>query len=119
MHVVKPSTTGQTRFDYLTMQQEWTDHLANCGYETVEPDLVAALVNKHHELFSLGLAQTDVPVLWDDLEGAFAFDPLVILAYGGIPLTREDLDGIWANAFDYTDELFEEIEQRVHEERSL
>lgn len=104
------------RFDYMTMTEEWVNFLeTQCGYEKADMALVAALSFVHAALFVTGLEENSIK--WNDLDGTFGVQDQVVLAYGGCPLTREELDEVWSNAFDYTNEQFDEIEQRIADER--
>lgn len=110
--------TDKTRFDYMTMQEEWRDFLeVQCGYDKADPALVAALTSAHAGMLSQVLSEHFVA--WNDLEGVFAVPEWIYQANEGkFPLTREDLDMVWSNCFDYVNECFDEIEERVEEERA-
>lgn len=106
-----------TRFDYMTMTEEWVNFLEfQCGYDEAPMRLVAALSSEHAKLFRTGLEEASID--WDDLNGTFRVQDQIVLAYGGCPLTREEADMIWSNCFDYVNEQFDEIEQRIADEQA-
>lgn len=115
--IINPNTE-QARYDYLTMQTEWRDFLeAQCGCDKADPALVAALTQRHACLFREALYELEI--LWSDLDGRLGVPPHVVAVHGDeTPITREELEEMWSNAFDYVNESFEEIEAGVDEERS-
>jgi hypothetical protein len=114
-HIVNMNT-AQTRFDLATLLAEWRGFLENqCGYEKVDPSLVAVLVFEHGKLFHEVIH--DEGLCWDDITGNFIVPGHVMTATGGFPYSLEALDLIWTDCFDGVNERFDEIEERLHQER--
>lgn len=91
-------------FDYLTMIQDWRDHLWLDGW--MEPhELMAGLIvevsRRQATLFRMDTASMGLD--WDDLAGEFAIKPEYVdpIEKGFIQSpTREMVDEAWLDAFE-------------------
>jgi hypothetical protein len=102
-------------FDLPTLQQEWTDFLANeCGYDSPPAALVAELARQTSARFAAEV--TEAGITWHPLDGTFSYGgpvpPGVNLA--DFPLPYEGVNAAWADAFDIVSETVDETEQMLN-----
>jgi len=110
-----------TGFDYLTMQNEWRDHLeVACAYPVASPEMIAELGGQHATLFKHLLAKIDIE--WDSVEGTFHLNEWGAEAYlaGVIQMpSPEQIDKAWFESFGtvaanikYTEEMMADLASR-------
>jgi hypothetical protein len=102
------------------MMQEWVDFLeTQCGYEKADMAFVAVLTHEHNLAFHEMIHAEGL--CWDDITGDFLVEDalwqMMERTTGGFPYSREALDLVWSDCFDAVNERFDEIEERLHQER--
>lgn len=93
-------------FDYLTMQQEWTDWLnLDGGYDSetgpAPVALIAEMTRRNARAFTMELLRRGI--LWDPMEGTFGLGPSIRSAVEELGWEEEvlsDMNRIWENVFD-------------------
>lgn len=114
------SASGEkTRFDFTTMLEEWKFFIQNeADQPEFDPQLVTVLAVEHMETFVGRLREESIA--WNPLEGLFAMPKVLVDANGGeLPITRDDLDQFWSDAFDAVSGAFDDIESIVAFERKM